>query len=52
MTGTSGTLAYRFFTIRSELEISERDSEQSEESIFVFFRIAVISNRKMRELFF
>ena len=25
---------YRFFTIRSELDIPERDSEQSEEYIF------------------
>ena len=28
---------YRFFTNRSELEIPERDSERSEESIFVIF---------------
>src|SRR5690606_5216613 len=29
---------YRFFTIRSELECTKRDSEQSEESISIFLR--------------
>ncbi len=37
MTGPIGGEPYRFFTNRSELDIPERDSERSEESIFYFF---------------
>src|SRR5690606_14779352 len=36
MTGNCGTLSYRFFTYRSESDIPKRDSERSEESIFLF----------------
>ena len=39
--GTAGykTFTYRFLTHYSELDILGRDSEHSEESIFVFFRV-------------
>ena len=50
MTADIWTLPYRFFTDRSESKFPERDSEHSEESIFVFFR-NMSSNRKMSKLF-
>src|SRR5690606_2058273 len=43
---------YRFFTIRSELECTKRDSEQSEESISIFLRGFCHREHSERTIFF